>query len=492
METEVINLTKAKSVLTALRRSKMVEPHARLLELTDHIQHLREKHILGTEESQFEILVLDMLTVKEQELNDELTQLEAEPEHQEASIFSRSNPEDDGGPNPAEAEHISLQQEPVINHTELGTGTPPTDQHGSPQTDNASVPAVTEDRVKDIIEEFVNAAILSWQKRIKETATKSIEMIESTDKQLEAAVGRITSVEEKYGLTDLLFGDTTDRTNILETVTQKLETDIAHTNQKVGLIDLHLITTDQRLNKIEGDLSQSGVQAGSILEKMAILEEKNAKTEADLKAVTEQLVEMVATKLPADKALEEANELAAQKIQYAEEEQVQIQKEKVQADADLAEHIQTIENVAPAIAVQQNEDAARLIGQQLAFDEFFNAHKKSKAAASSSGPATRKRKAPFKNVAISRLLDNVAETVIDPPINPVSQADDELEDETVQLIKRPRGLEAIPLRSVPISPFTGTSGGQGSSSRPVVDPCNPCKGMMTEQMLDKYLPKKKR
>ncbi|XP_047309770.1 uncharacterized protein LOC124913217 [Impatiens glandulifera] len=321
METEVINLTKAKSVLTALRISKMVEPHAQLLGLTEHIQHLCEKHIPGTEDSQFEILVLDMLTIKEQELTDELARLEAEPEHQEASLFSRSNPEDDGSPNPNETEHISPQQEPVINNTELGTGTPPADQHASPQIDNASVPAVTEERVKDIIEEFVNRAIFMWQKKIKETTTKSIEMIESTNKQLEAAVGRITSIEDKYGLTDLLFSDTTDRTKSLEATTKKMETDISHTNQRVGLIELHLITTDQRLNKIEGDQSQSGVQAGSILEEMATLKEKHAKTEADLKAVIEQLTELVAAKLAADKALEEANEIAAQKIQDALDEQ---------------------------------------------------------------------------------------------------------------------------------------------------------------------------
>ncbi|XP_047313710.1 uncharacterized protein LOC124917295 [Impatiens glandulifera] len=448
MEAKVINLTKAQSTLTALRRSRMVEPHARLLGLTEHIQLLQRKHILGTSDSQFELLVLDMLAVKEQELTEELARLEAEPEHQEASVFSRFQPEDEGGPNPAEDEHISPPPEQEINNTELGTGTPPTNQHISLQTDNESVPTITEHRVKDLIEEFVNAAILSWQKKIKETATKSIEMIESTNKELETAVGRITSVEDKYDKTDLLYSDTTDRTKVLVAATKKLETDLALTSQKVGMAELNQLTTDQRLKKIDGDLAQSGVQAGSTLERVTMLEEKHAKTEADLKAVTEQLAEMIAAKLAADKALEEANELAAQKIQDALDEQTRLQKETEEADANLAGHMQTLKNIAPAIAVQQNEDAARLIGQQLTYNEFAEAHKKSKAVASPSGPVTRKRKASTKRAAISKLLDNVTEAV--------SQEDDDLEEEIVPLNKRPRGLDVIPIRSfappAPLSP----------------------------------------
>ncbi|XP_047339951.1 uncharacterized protein LOC124943498 [Impatiens glandulifera] len=331
------------------------------------------------------------LTKAQSELTEELGRLEAEPEHQEASHFSRSPPEDDGGPNPGETEHVFPEQEHTINNTDLRTGTPPTDQRVSLQTED-SVQVVTEDRVKDLIEEFVNAAIRPWQKKIKETATKSIEMIESTNKELQTAVERITSVEDKYGMTDLLYSDNTNRTKALEAVTKKLEANLALTSQKVGMIELNQLTTDQRLKKIDGDLAQSGVQAGSTLERVAMLEEKHAKTEADLKAVTEQLAEMIAVKLEADKALEEANELAAQQIQDDLEEQVRLQKETALANANLAGHFQTLENIAPTVEIQQNEDAARLIGQQSAYNEFAEAHKRSKAVASPSGPVTRKKR----------------------------------------------------------------------------------------------------
>ncbi|XP_047335630.1 myosin heavy chain, fast skeletal muscle-like [Impatiens glandulifera] len=350
------------------------------------------------------------------------------------------------------------------------TGTPPTDQQVSLQTGD-SVSAVTEDRVNDLIEEFVNAAILPWQKKIKETATRSIEMIESTNKELQTAVGRITSVEDKYNMTDLLYSDNTNRTKALEAVTKKLEADLALTRQKVSMTELNQLSTDQKLKKIDGDLAQSGVQAGSTLERVAMLEEKHAKTEVDLKAVNEQLAEMIAAKLAADKALEEANELAAQKIQDALDEQTRLQKETAEEDANLAGHLETLENIAPTVAVQQNEDAARLIVQQSPYNEFVEAHKKSKAVSSPSGPVTRKRKNSSKRAAISKLIDGVTETVVDPQINPVLQADEELEEEkeSIPLNKRPRGLDAIPIRSFvpPASPFTGTSGGQGSSSRPV-------------------------
>ncbi|XP_047329992.1 uncharacterized protein LOC124933602 [Impatiens glandulifera] len=323
MEAKVINLTKAQSVLTALRRSRMAEPHARLLGLTEHIQRLQGKHIPWTAGTQLELLVLDMLAVKEKELTEKMAQLEAEPEHQEASHFSRSPPEDESGPNPAEYEHFSPPPEQEINNTNLRMGTPPTDQRVSLQTED-SVLVVTEDSVKDLIKEFVNAAIRSWQKKIKETATKSIEMIESTNKELQTAVGRITSVEDNYDMNDQLYNGFTDRTKALEEATKKLETDLALTSQKVVMTEQTQLTTDQRLNKIDEDLAQSGVQAGSTLERVAMLEEKHAKTEAGLKTFTEQLAEMIAAKLAADKALEEANELAAQKIQDVLDEQTRL------------------------------------------------------------------------------------------------------------------------------------------------------------------------
>ncbi|XP_047309804.1 uncharacterized protein LOC124913252 [Impatiens glandulifera] len=292
MEEEVINLTKAQSVLTALRRSSMVEQHAQLLGLTEHIQRLQGKHIPGTEDSQLELLVLDMLTVKEQE-----------------HCWKR-NPST-GRHRTFPDRHLRMMAEPITNNTDHRTGTPPTDRRVSLQTED-SVPTVTEDKVKDLIEEFVNVAIRQWQKKIKETATKSIDMIESTNKELQTAVERITSVEDRYGMTDLLYNDNT-RTKELEAVTKKLETDLALTSQKVGMTELNQLTTDQKLKKIDGDLARLGIQAGSTLERVAMLEEKHVKTEADLKAVTEQLAEMISAKLVADKALEEANALAAQR-----------------------------------------------------------------------------------------------------------------------------------------------------------------------------------
>ncbi|XP_047315804.1 CAP-Gly domain-containing linker protein 1-like [Impatiens glandulifera] len=111
IEEEVISLTKAQDVTTALGRSKMVEPHARLQGLTEHIQHLQEKHIPGTPDSSLELLVLNLLVVKEKDLIEEMARLEAEPEHQENSNLSRSPPEDVGSQNPTDNEQSSPSPE---------------------------------------------------------------------------------------------------------------------------------------------------------------------------------------------------------------------------------------------------------------------------------------------------------------------------------------------------------------------------------------------
>ncbi|XP_047339914.1 uncharacterized protein LOC124943458 [Impatiens glandulifera] len=448
MEEEVISLTKTQDVTTALRRNRMVEPHARLQRLIEHIQRLQEKHIPGTPDSSLELLVLNLLVVKERDLTEEIARLEAEPDHQETSNLSRSPPEDVG----------------------VRKSTPLTDQRASVQTGD-SEPDITEERVKAVIEEFVNDAVQPWKKKIKETADKAIEMAETTKDDLNKAVDRITSVETNYGNTDQLYDGHIDRTKALEDITSKLVTDLASVSQMVAMMERSQETTDQRLTKVDEDLARSAAQTGSTLERVA---------------------KLIAAKLATDKALEEANALAAQKLQDALDEQTRIQKETAATDANIAGHLQNIENSAPAIAAsittQQAKDATRLKVQQETYNKFAKAHKKSKAVASPSVPITRKRKAAEKRAEIATLLGRVTDTVVEPQFNPALQADDDFEEELDPQFRRQKGFDAVPIRSIaqPISPFTDNLGGQRSSSRPVPV----VKGKTTDELLEHFLPPK--
>ncbi|XP_047306198.1 uncharacterized protein LOC124909575 [Impatiens glandulifera] len=351
IEEEVINLTKAQDVNTALERYTMVEPRARLQKLIEHIQRLQEKYTPGTPNSQLQLLVLELLAVKERALTEELARLEAMPEHQDP--INSPPPEDVGGQNLTDEELSSPPPDQTINMTEVRTETPLTDHRASAQAGD-SEPAITEERVKTLIEEFINDAVQPWKKKIKETAVKAVEIAETTKDDLNKAVDRITLVETN---TDRLYNGQLDQTKALEYLTPKLVDDLTSVSQRV-----------------DEDLARSSAQAGSTLdrlinleEKNTTLEEKNAKLEADLKAVTEQVAELIEAKLASDKAIEEANAPAAQKLQDALDEQTRIQKEAVAADANIAGHMQNLAVNAPAIAktiaAQQAKDALRLRAQ---------------------------------------------------------------------------------------------------------------------------------
>ncbi|XP_047306243.1 uncharacterized protein LOC124909624 [Impatiens glandulifera] len=354
IEEEVINLTKAQDVNTALERYTVVEPRARLQRLTAHIQRLKEKHTPGTPNSQLQLLVLELLAVKERALTEEVARLKAVPEHQDPT--NSLPPKDVGGQNPTDEELSSPPPDQTINMTEVRIETPLTDHRASAQAGD-SEPAITEERVKALIEEFVNDAVRPWKKKIKETVAKTFEMAETTKDDLRMAVERITSVETNYGNTDQLYGGHLDRTKALEAITPKLVTDLNSVSQKVAEMERSQETTDQRLTKVDEDLAQSSAQAGSTLD-------RNAKLEADLKAVTEQVAELTTAKLAADKAIEEVNALAAKKLQDALNEQTRTQKEAAAADANIVGHMQNLAvnatAIAASMAAQQAKDANRL------------------------------------------------------------------------------------------------------------------------------------
>ncbi|XP_047335507.1 coiled-coil domain-containing protein 110-like [Impatiens glandulifera] len=490
MEEEVLSLTKATDVTTSIEQNSIVQPHARLQRLTEHIQRLQEKYNPETPNSQLQLLVIELLTVKEREITEEVARLEMQVVHLEKSNSSKS--EDVGGQNPTDEELPTPPPDQTINITEVRTSTPSNDQRGSFQTGN-SEPAVMEERVKTLIEEFVNDAVQPWKKKIKETAAKVVEIAETIRDDLGEAVKRITSVETNYGNTDQLYGSHLERTKDLEAITPKLVTDLASVSKTVAEMERSQEKTDQRLTKVEEDLAQSSSQAGSTFDRVIILEEKNttleeknAKLEADLKEVTEQVAELITAKLVADKAIEEANTLAAQQLQDALDKQTQTQKEAAAADANIAGHMQNLAVNAPAIvksiAAQEAEDAKQLKAQQETYNNFAKAHKRSQAVVSSSVPVTRKRKAASKKAQLTGLLDRITETIIDPPpTNPAMQTEDDFEEELEPQppLRRQRCLNVTPIRSIgqPFSPQTGTSGGQGPSSRPA-------KGQTTDKLME--------
>ncbi|XP_047326001.1 uncharacterized protein LOC124929641 [Impatiens glandulifera] len=319
IEEDVIRLTNAEDPNEAMDRHAIVKPRARQQKLTVHIRKLTERQ-RGTAHS--------------------------------------PRLETDDGQNRGDTSPLA---DPVINVTDEREETPftrplETDQPGD------SEPAITEERVKTLIQEFASSKVRPWKRKIKKAALQTIKLAETTRDDLVKADARITKIEANYRDDTILYNDHLKRTEGLEVTTSKLVDDLERFQEK----------TDQRLTKVDEDLGRSSNEVGSTLDRVTDLEKKNAsleerndKLEADLKAVTEQVAELINAKINADKAVEEANAQAAKELQDALDEQNRTEKEASRSsDANFNERLRMSmardPELAKNIAAQEAEDADRL------------------------------------------------------------------------------------------------------------------------------------
>ncbi|XP_047340112.1 uncharacterized protein LOC124943677 [Impatiens glandulifera] len=394
-----------------------------------------KRYVAGTPKSKLQLLVLDILAVKKGELIDEVARLEAVREQQNTTHSPRH--EDVDGQNPGDKSPLTDQ---AINETDDRSEPPFIDNLESDQVRD-SEPVVTEERVKSLIQEFVNDAVNPWKKKAKRVAVQAFRMAETTRDDLGKANERITSVETNYR----------DECSLVD--------DLERFQEK----------TEQRLTKVDEDLGRSSTEVGSTLdrvisveEKNASLEERNTKFEADLKAVTEQVNELIKVKLAADKAVEEANAQAAKELQDALDEQNRTQKEAPQSDANFNERLRISMTRNPAlaktIAAQEAKDAERLNAEKQRLDEYAKAHKK------------------------------ITETAVDSLPNLALQTEDDFEEDLEPRPTRQRAFNAVLVSTVAqqFSPHQDTTGARGSSSRPD----QPTKGQPTDEMMDDFLPSK--
>ncbi|XP_047312506.1 uncharacterized protein LOC124915790 [Impatiens glandulifera] len=420
IEEDVIKLTNATDPSEALDRHAIVEPRARLQKLTEHMRKLIERYIPGTPKASLQLLVLDILAVEKEEFIDEVERLEAVRNTTQSPTLETGDGQNRGDTSPL--------ADPVINETDERTETPftgplKTDQPGD------SEPAVTEERVKSLIQEFANTKVRPWKRKIKKAAVQTIKLAETTRDDLVKADARITEIEVNYRDDTVLYDAHLKRTVDLEDTTSKLVDDLKRFQEK----------TDQRLTKVDEDLGRSSTEVGSTLDRVTDLEKKNAsleerndKLEADLKAVTEQVTELINVKLNADKAVEEANAQAAKELQDALDDQNRTEKEAPRSDANFNDRLRLLMPKDPelvkSIAAREAKEAEQLNNEKQRLVEYAKAHKKTKATPSSSVPATRKRKTPSRKVQVNEMLERITETIIKTPPNPALQTEDEIEE----------------------------------------------------------------
>ncbi|XP_047314413.1 Golgi integral membrane protein 4-like [Impatiens glandulifera] len=379
-----------------------------------------------------------MLEVKKGEFIDEIDRLDAVRRQREIAHSPR--PETNDGQNRGETPPLA---DPVINETDERTETPFT---GPFETDQ---PGDSE-------------PVRPWKRKIKKAARQTIVLAEKTRDDLVKADDRITEIEADYRDDTTLHNEHLKRTEDLEGKTSKMVDDMDRFQEK----------TEQQLTKVDEDLGRSRAEVASTLNRVISLEEKNAsledrntQLEVDLKALTEQVNELIKAKINADTAVEEANARAAKDIQDALDEETRKAKEAPRlSEEEIAVREQNIaaknSALAKSMAAQAAKDVERLNAQKQGLEGYAKAHKKTKAASSSSVPTKRKRKTPSRKVQVTRMLERITETNIETPPNPASQTEDEIEENLESRSTRQRVLNTAPISTVD-QPQAG-----GSSSRP--------------------------
>ncbi|XP_047306184.1 calponin homology domain-containing protein DDB_G0272472-like [Impatiens glandulifera] len=322
---------------------------------------------------------------------------------------------------------------PVINETDERAEPPLTGQlqHEQP---GVSEPGVSKEWVKSLLQEFGDSTVHPLEEKMTKTVSMALRFANNTRNKLVMTNNRFSQIDADYREEVVLRDNHLKRTEALEEENSGIKNDFDRFKRE----------TEQRLREVAEDLVG---KASELENKNAGLEDRNDKLEADLKALTAQVDELLKAKLSADAAVVEANSRAAQEVQDAMDEEARREKEPPQlTEEERAERERRTKAKFPgleeSVAAQQREDAERLNAQKQGFEEFTTTHKKKqKAASAPSIPAKRKRK-PSKKDQVVGLLNEVTDTVIDSQPDQATHNEDDDEEHlehrsTRQRVSRP-------------------------------------------------------
>ncbi|XP_047335618.1 paramyosin-like [Impatiens glandulifera] len=422
----------------SFRRLKEIEEDVISLTNAKDPNEAMDRHAIA----KLQLLVLDILEIKKGEFIDEIERLKAVRRQRDTAHSPCL--ETDDGQNPGDKSPLTDR---AINETDDRTKPHLTDNLESDQVRDLE-PAVTEEKNKSLIQEFVHTAVKPWKKKAKRVAVQAFKMAETARNDLGKANERLTEIEVNYRDDTVLYDAYLKRTEDLEGTTSKLVDDLERFQEK----------TEQRLTKVDEDLGQSSTEAASTLngvisleEKNASLEDRNTKLEVDLKAVTEQVNELMKAKLAADTAVEDANARAAKDIQDTLDKENRKNKEAPRSDANFEDRLRilTAQNpeLAKSIAAREAKEAERLNAEKQRLEEYAKAHKK------------------------------ITEIVVE---------EDDFEEDLEPRPTRQRVSNAVPVSTVaqPLSPHQDTTGAGGSSSRPD----QPVEDQPTDDLMAGFLP----
>ncbi|XP_047331258.1 uncharacterized abhydrolase domain-containing protein DDB_G0269086-like [Impatiens glandulifera] len=403
----VMDLTNSETIHEALGRTFILRPRAQLRKLTIRIRKITARFEEVTTEDTLTPLVLQRPEKARGELVEEIERLEVMYRQREIPHYTppRIDKSQTHGPTPPRANLAT-------NETDEGTETPLTAQQQTEQT-GASEPGVTKEWVKSLLQEFADSAVHPLEEKLKRTVSSALRFANNTRQLLLRTDDRFSEIEDDCREEAVLRSNHLRRTVILEDKTFEIEENFDRLERE----------TEARLTEVTEDL------VGTTLGRVSELEKKNAGLEADLKALTAQVAELLKAKMNVDAAVVEANARAAQEVQDALDNEARKEKEPPQlTEEERAERERRTEarfpGLAKSVAAQAAKDAERLERERQRLEGFAAANEKKNAASSVSVPTKRKRESS-KKVQEAELLNEVTDTVIESIPEQATHAEEE-------------------------------------------------------------------
>ncbi|XP_047326463.1 myosin heavy chain, clone 203-like [Impatiens glandulifera] len=301
---------------------------------------------------------------------------------------------------------------PATDDTDVRMDSPLTGQspHKQPEV---SEPGVTKEWVQSLFQEFEDSTVNPLEERMQRIVCSALKFANTTRQLLSRTEDRFSEIEDDQQEEAVLRSKHLRRTVILEDTTSEIKENFERFQRE----------TDQRFTEVTEDL------VDTTLGRVSELEKKNEGLEAELKALTAQVAELLNAKINADDAVVEANTRAAQEVQDALDNEARKAKDPPQlTEEEEVERIRRAEakfpGFAKTVAAQAAKDAERLERERRRLEGFAADNKKKKAASSVSVPTKRKRESS-KKIQMADLLNEVTDTVIESIPQQATQVEEE-------------------------------------------------------------------
>ncbi|XP_047320411.1 uncharacterized protein LOC124924412 [Impatiens glandulifera] len=323
-------------------------------------------------------------------------------------------------PNEEEAP-INLDERADPDPTELSMPPPPP---------VVTAPAPPQEWIDDLFQKFEVVVSKRIEDRLRQFDTSISEKID--DRILEHNVSKLQPLKDRCENifdTAMKFADVTKQVvDHHQTRLEQLSTGLWEEAGERENCAQHIIALEGLTSELKKDFER----VDPTIDRVSVLENSNKTLVSEVKALTEQIAEILKAKEAADAAAIEADALVAKRVQERLDAEVSRDKEASRATqltaTQLTEEEIEVERIrraeimylgyAEQIARQAAEDAERLETEQRRLAGFAKEHeKKRKAAASASAPAAsasepKKRKKPAsKKVRIVETLNTISELV---------------------------------------------------------------------------------